>query len=272
MSYDLVDATFSIILPPIEKVVLLALCKHAHDDGTSSYPSIKLLTAETGYKERGIQNALRSLEAKNIIVAVSSKVGGRHSQTVHYRILQPGPEAIEAAKHPWKGEPPAPDYEGPDGNGRTTCTRTGAPHAPDTTLTGAGRALTGAGHAPTGAPRAPKSVSEEVKEQVNKTTTTTEAEAGEAGTDLSPKGAGTPKADGIIAWFIQNEGKAMPANKKLKQEIEAMLANVPDAIGNEAVKRWHSDRDFEGLRFPAQKLLEELPTYIKLVTSEQRKR
>src|ERR1700733_12798442 len=111
MSYDLVDAAFYFKLPGIEKDILLALCKHAHADGTGSYASLRLLAFESGFSVRSVQNALRSLEAKNIIVAEGSKTGGRKSQTVHYKILLPNADMVAAVKSTWKrtGAPPAPD-------------------------------------------------------------------------------------------------------------------------------------------------------------------
>jgi hypothetical protein len=258
MSYELVDATFPIILPAVEKAVLLALCRHAHADGTSSFPSVKLLTGEAGYSERSVQRALRELEAKNYIVAEGSKAGGRHGQTVSYKILIPNADVIAAVKSLWKqgitGASVAPDT-----------TLTGAPVAPDTGFTGASVAGTGASVAPTGAPVAPKSVSEAVKEQVKNQPTTGATEADDVGV-VSPKGAGTPRADWAIERFVTYNEKAMPAGKKVKAEIEAMLLTVPKEIADEAITRWSDRREagFTGLRDPARAMLSELPAFIKL--------
>lgn len=95
-----------------------------------------------------------------------------------------------------------------------------------------------------------------------------QAPAGEGVVVSNPSGKATPKADKIVAWFIK-KGQPMPATKKVREAIEAMLANVPDVIGKEAIERWYEDRDFKGLHLPAQAMLAELPDYIRVVTGEQ---
>lgn len=276
MSFDLVHAVFSITsLSGPDKATLLALCDHAHNDGTGSYASVHLLAGEASLGERTVQRSLKSLEAQGFIATEGLPAdwrertqeefiaGGRQKQTVSYRILLPNADMVEAAKHRAKA-PAAPDYEGP----------TGAPQAPLSTNNdgcptgtpiedGCPTGTRGVPQRhPTGAPQAPKEVREAVREPA---TTTGAAEA------LS-KGAGkaTPKADKIIAWFMQTEHQAMPASKRQKAELEQMLKDVPDSIGRKAIARWHKERDFTGLRFPAQALLSELPAYLKLFENEAR--
>ena len=89
---------------------------------------------------------------------------------------------------------------------------------------------------------------------------------------LSPQVAGTatPRADWIIEKFVWLEERAMPASKKVKQEIEAMVANIPQPVVEAALERWCSRREagFSGLKDPARRMLEELPAFIKLVRQQ----
>jgi len=251
MSYDLVDATFVIGLPAIEKATLLALCRHAHADGGGAYPSVNTLSLETGLSERSVQKALRALEERNYISASTDKAGGRRSVT--YRILIPNADVVAAVKSTWK--------KGRTSEGRTPNTpqeERGASHAPEGRTSGT--AGVQVAH--------PNAVREEVKEEVKTPTTT----GRQVGTVASSKTAGTPKADSVIAWFIKNENKAMPAGRKAKQELEQLLDTVPDAIGKAAIENWWGKRNFRGLEFPLQALLSELPAYIKLETEAAQSR
>lgn len=98
MSFRLVDAAFIIKLPSSEKAVLFALCRHANDDGSDSYASVPMLAGEAGVSVSTAQRAIRALESRRYIVAESGKEGGRHHQTVQYRILIPNAEVVAAIK------------------------------------------------------------------------------------------------------------------------------------------------------------------------------
>jgi hypothetical protein len=98
MSYSLVDAVFEINLSRAEKQTLQALCRHASNDGSGSFPSLRTLALETGLTTRGVRDALRSLEdVRHYIVGETSRAGGR-AKSVHYRILIPNVEVISAIK------------------------------------------------------------------------------------------------------------------------------------------------------------------------------
>jgi hypothetical protein len=251
MSYELVDATFVITLPAIEKAALLALCRHAHKDGGGSFASVRLLAHEASLSVRSVQNALRALEARNYIVAEGSKAGGKAGQTVTYRILVPNAEVVAAVKNPWTGAPPAPEWEGPEGDGCTSCTPTGAPPAP-----------TGARPAPTGAPPAPKAVREAVREAVSSET----VKSGGGGKEGVPPPATihAGRADKVIQAFYDMVGNTLPANEKQRAQIETIFAGVPGDVAYWAMQSWHRDRTgkLEELVQPAKFLINELPPLI----------
>lgn len=59
---------------PKRKAVAVAMGDHAHDDGTSIYPSVRRLSAKVEWSERTVQRVLRELEAIGVLVVV--EVGG----------------------------------------------------------------------------------------------------------------------------------------------------------------------------------------------------
>ena len=259
MSYKLVNAVFQINLPRAEKQVLQALASFAKADGTGAWPSIDTLVKYTGLSPRGVQQALRDLEAKNLIAAESSKVGGRHSQTVRYRILNPKlcADIIAAIESTWKrtGAVVAPD----DGDGCSECTPTGAMVAP-----------TGAVTAGTGAMAAPKAVREPEIEAVRFEA----VKYGGGGEDgfATPAAAGSAagKADKIIQAFYNVTGCTLPANEKQRDKIEAVFAGVPGDVAYWAMRVWVNDRTgkVDELIQPAKFLINELPPIIKTVREQ----
>ena len=96
MSYKLVDAAFTIFLPQREKSVLLAVCRHARDDGTQSRASLDTLSNETGLQLSSGKRAFRWLVDNKFIVKTSGTGGGRHSQTVSYSVLLPNADVVAA--------------------------------------------------------------------------------------------------------------------------------------------------------------------------------
>ncbi|HET8923634.1 MAG TPA: helix-turn-helix domain-containing protein [Candidatus Acidoferrum sp.] len=85
MSFAQQERAWKEDLPKDEKVVLLCLARHAHDDGTESYPSIPTIARETGWSETAVREALRKLEAKGLVALTSSRKGGRKA-TAHYSL------------------------------------------------------------------------------------------------------------------------------------------------------------------------------------------
>jgi len=75
-----------------EMLLALALADHAHDDGTSIFPSIAHLAKKTRQSQRSVQYQLRSMEESGWLILVSGGKGGRKpgaeakGRTREYRI------------------------------------------------------------------------------------------------------------------------------------------------------------------------------------------
>lgn len=75
-----------------EMLLALALADHAHDDGTSIFPSIARLAAKTRQSQRSVQYQLRSMEKSGWLILVGGAKGGRkpgsesQGRTREYRI------------------------------------------------------------------------------------------------------------------------------------------------------------------------------------------
>lgn len=75
MSLKLMDLAFYVKgLTPPQKSVLVALADHAHDDGSSVYPSVARLVLKTSFAERTIRRALADLQQKELIHEVKPAV------------------------------------------------------------------------------------------------------------------------------------------------------------------------------------------------------
>jgi hypothetical protein len=243
MSYEIVDAVFRIKLPRAEKQVLQALASFASNDGSGAWPSIHTLVQFTQLSERGVQDALRALEKRNYIVAESSKAGGKHAQTVRYRILIPNADVVRAVKHPAKegtGAIAAPV----EGEGCSDCTPTGAIAAP-----------TGAVTAGTGAVGAPKSDRESAIESASfekvKTSTPTT----------------TNPEEGVVVHlqraYLQVVGMSLLVGKH-GDKLTAMLVGYSPATIDAAVAEWNARRSAPAkeLKHPASVLPKELPEWL----------
>jgi hypothetical protein len=86
MSYTVTKFVLDLAgLTPSEKAVAHSLAYHAHADGAESYPSMNTIATEAGLSDRrAAQRVVRRLEKKGVIVAETSKSGGRYKAT-HYR-------------------------------------------------------------------------------------------------------------------------------------------------------------------------------------------
>jgi Helix-turn-helix domain len=86
MSYTVTKFVLDLAgLTPSEKAVAHSLAYHAHADGAESYPSMNTIATEAGLSDRrAAQRVVRRLERKGLIVAETSKSGGRYKAT-HYR-------------------------------------------------------------------------------------------------------------------------------------------------------------------------------------------
>jgi hypothetical protein len=106
MSYTLVDKVFDLDLPRSEKQVLMSLARHASNEGRDAYPSVEpTIMLETGLSERGVQIALRRLEAKRLIEdsQPERKKKGGPKQTVNYTLLTANWIANPAVTAPFVG-------------------------------------------------------------------------------------------------------------------------------------------------------------------------
>lgn len=64
------------------RLVLLALAEHAHDDGTKAFPSIETLTRRTRLSERQVRNCLRALQASEAVEQTGKTKSGTNIYTV----------------------------------------------------------------------------------------------------------------------------------------------------------------------------------------------
>lgn len=84
MSAKISGLVWELDLPREEKYVLLCLADHANHDGGDVFPSIGLVAWKTGYSERRIQELMRHLEHRRLLVRVEERIG--RGKTTKYRI------------------------------------------------------------------------------------------------------------------------------------------------------------------------------------------
>lgn len=83
MSIIVMSHVWAAKIPEHLKLTMLALADHAHDDGGSCRPGVKLLAWKTGKSERAVHYGLRELEDLGYIVPLGVTEGG---DTVEYQI------------------------------------------------------------------------------------------------------------------------------------------------------------------------------------------
>jgi hypothetical protein len=106
------------------RLVLLALAEHAHDDGTETYPAVDTLVARTRMSRKGVQQALRRLEADG---RIERDGYGPRGQTKYRLIMDVEAESRRG------GEPTSPrEAEGPEG--RTAAPDGGEPRSPEPSI------------------------------------------------------------------------------------------------------------------------------------------
>ena len=78
MSAHLMGLAFKARLGAVNrKIVLLKLCDHAHDDGTSIYPSVARIAWDTEISERTVQRILAGFVESGLLQVAENKKGGR---------------------------------------------------------------------------------------------------------------------------------------------------------------------------------------------------
>lgn len=101
MSVRLMNRVFDLVLPPMQKLVLLTMSSHADDDGGSCYPSVERIAARTGLTRRGTQKILRRLEDSRLLVPMASQPGS--SRNYHIRIPQGGEQGSQGERTRFTG-------------------------------------------------------------------------------------------------------------------------------------------------------------------------
>ena len=74
-------------------LVLLVLADHAHDDGSSSFPSVSTIGRKARLSRRGVYDALKRLKVAGAIVPV----GAGPKRAVSYRIVMEGMQSLHRA-------------------------------------------------------------------------------------------------------------------------------------------------------------------------------
>jgi len=74
---------FEAVLPPNEKILLLALADCAEHDGSEVRPSQLLMAMKTSMSDRTVRRLLKSLETSGLIVKTKAAT---HDRPAHYRI------------------------------------------------------------------------------------------------------------------------------------------------------------------------------------------
>ena len=79
-----------------ERLVLLSLANHAHDDGSHAWPAVATIGREANVSERSVQRALRALEEAGAILAdglAPDERLRRDRRPTMYRVLMPRGDA-----------------------------------------------------------------------------------------------------------------------------------------------------------------------------------
>jgi DNA-binding transcriptional ArsR family regulator len=100
VSFVVAGQVWQIPLPTSMKLVLVVLANHAHDDGTGAFPGIERIGFLTGLAERTVQQQLRALEERGLIVAVKYRTGGRGKATEYAIPMPVAPDAKGAGDAP----------------------------------------------------------------------------------------------------------------------------------------------------------------------------
>ena len=98
MSALVYGKVFYLDVPPYQKLTLLALADHAHDDGTKAYPTVARLIVKTGLSRASVFRQL----ADAVDAGIVEKVGRRGRGPVEYRFDMFVLDAAEQARRPSK--------------------------------------------------------------------------------------------------------------------------------------------------------------------------
>lgn len=77
MSWEITKHAVKLKLSPGEKLTLMVMADHVPTGGRRCYPGVARMALMTGFSERKVQRALKSLRQKNIIATIADEKGGR---------------------------------------------------------------------------------------------------------------------------------------------------------------------------------------------------
>lgn len=86
MSIRLMTDAWQLLMPATKKMVLLALCDHANDEGGSLHPSIKSISIKASISERQAQRIIHALIEDGFLSVVGNEFGGAPGATRRYQI------------------------------------------------------------------------------------------------------------------------------------------------------------------------------------------
>jgi hypothetical protein len=92
MSGFVMGRVWTLELSKGQQTVLLALADHAHDDGTSVFPSIGYTAWKTGYQRRHVQRMFRELQEAGVLVEVAPAT--RRLPTEYRIVIEAGREKV----------------------------------------------------------------------------------------------------------------------------------------------------------------------------------
>lgn len=98
MSIKIMSQVWESDLPPTERFVMLCLADHADDMAQSCYPSVSRLCKRTGFKQRAVQNAIKSLTEKGYLTV--KKNAGQGNANVYVIDATPALNAPPQEMHP----------------------------------------------------------------------------------------------------------------------------------------------------------------------------
>ena len=101
MSVRVQTYVWQLKLPPIRKLVAIALADHCHDDGSEARPSQATLVRKTGLSERSVRDALHELVKAGVMVV--ERPSGQHRPNCYmilvpdgFATIRPAPDAALA--------------------------------------------------------------------------------------------------------------------------------------------------------------------------------
>lgn len=89
MSISLMTAAWKIDLPASPKLVLLAMCDWANDEGASLFPSVGKVAVRASMSERNAKRVLHTLIEAGWLSVVGNSMGGKPGMTRQYQLNAP---------------------------------------------------------------------------------------------------------------------------------------------------------------------------------------